>query len=309
MAQRELTPTSARKALLASNPVGLVPIHWTSPLPRADDLLAEIHRLDFDGIQLGDQLEGEHPIHPDLLARHRLRVAEVYVALPCSPSGPSDEALELGRSQLERLKEVGGDMLVASLEASPDRDEVTGRAHSEGAPALTPAGWERLAELLEQLANEAAKGGNRLSFHPHAGTYVETPAEVDRLLAQIEGSQVGLCLDTGHCIVGGGDPVSTMDGYQDRLTHVHMKDVSPTTLGALHNGEISGLEEAVAARIFCPLGSGVLDLAGVLIGLDRIGYEGWLMVEQDSSWEPPAEASAISRRVLAWAQRHLGERQ
>lgn len=293
--------------LLASNPIGLVPIHWSTPLPRPDHLLAEIRRLGFDGVQLGDQLEGEGPIGPDLLARHQLRVAEVYAALPCSRSGPGEEALDIGRSRLERLKEMGGDMLVASLAGSHDRDEVAGRADSQSAPALTQSGWGRLSELLEQLAAATTESGHRLSFHPHAGTYVETPAEIDRLLAEVEESQVGLCLDTGHSMVGGGDPVAMIDAYRDRLTHVHLKDVSAATLGVLRSGEISGLEEAVEARIFCPLGSGTLDLAGVLIGLDRIGYEGWLMVEQDSSWEPPAEASAISRRVLAWAQRHLGE--
>lgn len=298
----------SRKGLLAANPVGLVPIHWQTPLPRPEELLAEVHRLGFDGLQLGDQIEHEGTVPPDLLTRHRLRVAEIYAALPCSPTGPDADALDVGRSQLERLREMGGEMLVASLDGSPDRDEIAGRADSQRAPALTDAGWDQLAGLLTQLASEAAETGHQLSFHPHAGTYVETPAEVDRLLTETDDSRVGLCLDTGHCIVGGGDPVAVIDHYANRVTHVHLKDVFPTVLEALRTGRVAGFEKAVTARVFCPLGSGALDLASVLLALDRADYKGWLMVEQDSSWEPPTEASAISRRVLAWAQRHLGER-
>ena len=44
----------------------------------------------------------------------------------------------------------------------------------------------------------------------------------------------------------------------------------------------------------------------VSTGLDAIGYSGWLMVEQDSTWLAPAEAAAIGGRVLRYAIRELG---
>lgn len=295
------------EGLLASNPVGVVPIQWRAPFPSPDDLLQELHRLGFDGIQLGDQFDAGDPSLPDLLTRHRLCVAEVYAALPCSPSGPDRSALEVGQSRIETLRALGGGMLVAAVDGSHDRDRLAGRAERPNGAQLTDLGWRRLGELLNRLASEANAAGLRLSFHPHAGTYVETPTETGRILAETDPDLVGLCLDTGHCIVGGGDPVAAIDRYAERITHIHLKDVSPMELDALREGETDDLTSAVAARIFCPLGSGVLDLAGVLLGLSRVKYEGWLMVEQDSTWGPPAEASAISRRVLAWAQRHLGE--
>lgn len=300
--------TRSRDGLLSRNPVGLVPIQWPAPSPSTDDFLAEIRRIGFDGIQLGDQVDEESPSLPNLLHHHQIRVAEVYAALQCSPSGPDPGALEAGRSRLETLKALRGDTLVAALDGTPDRDRIAGRAGAPNGVELTDSGWRRLGEVLDQLAGEAVEAGLHLSFHPHAGTYVETPTETHRLLAETDPSSVGLCIDTGHWIVGGGDPVAAIDHHAERITHVHLKDVSSMELNALTSGATAGLEEAVAARIFCPLGSGELDLAGVLTALDGVGYDGWLMLEQDSSWEPPAESSAISRRVLAWAQRHLGER-
>ena len=133
------------------------------------------------------------------------------------------------------------------------------------------------------------------------GTYLETPAEVDRLVTSTDPTRVGICLDVGHYIVGGGDPVLALQQLGDRVTHIHLKDVDPTVLARLSGGRLSGLGEAVDERIFTELGAGSLDLPGVLRTLDGRGYDGWLMVEQDSSWSPPSEAAAIGRRVLAQA--------
>jgi len=74
-------------------------------------------------------------------------------------------------------------------------------------------------------------------------------------------------------------------------------------LDDLRVGESAGLTGAVERRLFAPLGSGLLDLAGVVRALAAARYRGWLMVEQDTTWEPPVEAAAISRRVLEWACR------
>lgn len=71
----------------------------------------------------------------------------------------------------------------------------------------------------------------------------------------------------------------------------------------LRAGEIDGFGAAVRERIFTEPGNGVLDLDGVLRALDRIGYAGWLMVEQDSSWLSPTEAAAIGKRVVDFARR------
>jgi inosose dehydratase len=170
---------------------------------------------------------------------------------------------------------------------------------------MTDTGWDRLVALLRTVAAETRAAGVRIAFHPHAGTYVETPAEVDRLAAAINADTLPFCLDVGHYLVGGGDPVAALRQLGARVTHVHLKDVDPGLLDRLRRREIGSFGDAVRQRLFTELGSGVLDLDGVLAALAERDYRGWLMVEQDSGWPPPAESAAIGRRVLAHALRTL----
>lgn len=287
---------------LSQCPVGIVPIHWAVTRGEVEGLLAELRRLGYEGLQLGDTFPHGTEL-ASLLSRHGLRLAEVYAALPCTPDGPTEDALDIAQRRLDALDGAGGDVLVPAIDGTPDRDRWTGRAAGPEVPRLTDSGWAKLGDLVNHLSEETRSRGQRLAFHPHSGTYVETPAEVERLLEVTASSGAGICVDTGHVLVGGGDPVATIELVGDRLTHIHLKDVDPAVRAELRTGEIPSLTDAIAQRVFCPLGSGMLDLAGVLAALGAGGYRGWLMVEQDTSWEPPPEASAISRRVLAYALR------
>ena len=171
---------------------------------------------------------------------------------------------------------------------------------------LTDAGWDALLEMVHGLAAEAVAAGHRAAFHPHGGTFIETPAEVERLAAGLDPELIGICLDVGHYTVGGGDPVAALRELGDRVTHIHLKDVDPIVLDGLRSGTIGGFDAAIRARLFTELGAGVLDLDGVLAAAAGRDYDGWLMVEQDSGWGPPSESAAIGRRVLAAALRRLG---
>lgn len=293
----------------AASPIGVVPIVWNNadladlaaPFS-ADHVLDEIARLGFEGCQFGigfptgDALAGE-------LGRRGLRLAEVYAALPCTVDGPTANALQVGRERLRLLHEARGELLVAALDGSPGRSEAAGRAAGPDVPRLTDSGWRALAALLEQLAAEAKELGHPLVFHPHAGTFVEMPDELERLTELTDPDLVGICLDVGHWIVGGGDPVAALRRYGERVRHVHVKDVDPAVLGSLRRGDVPDFHAAIRARIFTELGSGVLDLDAVMAELMARHYDGWLMVEQDTCWGPPSEAAAIGHRVLTDALR------
>ncbi|MFL5680637.1 MAG: sugar phosphate isomerase/epimerase family protein, partial [Chloroflexota bacterium] len=117
-----------------------------------------------------------------------------------------------------------------------------------------------------------------------------------------------ICLDVGHWTVGGGDPVEALRRFGERVTHVHLKDVDAEVLAELRAGRLVDFGAAIRARLFTELGAGVIDLPSILGVLAARDYAGWLMVEQDSCWGPPAEAAAIGRRVLAAELRLLGSR-
>ena len=120
----------------------------------------------------------------------------------------------------------------------------------------------------------------------HCATFVEAPWEIDALMSRTEPSILGLCLDTGHCAFGGGDPVATLDKWRDRIWHMHLKDCDPA-IKARAAAEGWGYIEAVRQGVFCEL-------------LNASGYDGWLVVEQDvlPSMGSPAESAVRNRRYL-----------
>jgi inosose dehydratase len=289
--------------------IGVVPIVWnnvdvaglSAPVD-AEAILDEARRLGFDGVQDGVGF----PAPADLAVglRHRdLRLAEVYVTLTCGPDGPTVDALGRGRDGLARLHAAGGEVLVVALDMTDDRVARAGRAASPETQRLSDAGWKALADVLAVLAGEARSLGHPLGFHGHTGTYVETPEELARLASETDAGLVGICLDTGHVTVGGGDPVAMLRRLGDRVVHVHVKDVAGDVLARLLDGSLSDFFEALRARIFTELGNGVVDVAGVIDALEQRDYAGWLMVEQDTTWHPPSESAAIGRRVLEFALR------
>jgi inosose dehydratase len=148
---------------------------------------------------------------------------------------------------------------------------------------------------VKAAAELARSRGFEPTFHHHMGTRVQTPFEIERLLA---GTDVGLLLDTGHLTAAGGDPVAGLRDWRDRVDHLHLKDVRLDVLRTTRDWD-----EAWRSGVFCELGEGDVDVRGFIAELD--GYSGWLVVEQD--WIPSSEddaamqieAQARNRRWLA----------
>jgi inosose dehydratase len=124
-------------------------------------------------------------------------------------------------------------------------------------------------ERVNRAVERCRERGVDVVFHHHAGTAVESPAEIEELLAHTD---VGICYDTGHALVGGGDPLEVLRMCGDRIEHLHLKDVDPTKLDL-------PLDRAWEEGIFCPFGHGAVDFDAVLGELD--GYDGWTVLEQD----------------------------
>jgi inosose dehydratase len=296
---------------LASAPIGINQILWANDdlpdlTPPIDPLtiLDEIARLGYRGGQLGTTFPRGAALQAALDARN-LRIAEVYVALPCTPDGPTADAPALGRRALADLEAARGDVLVVALELTADRVGHAGRAGEPSTPALTDEGLKALAAVLDELGNAARSLGHPLAFHHHAGTYIETPLELDRILAATDPAVVGLCLDVGHYVLAGGDPVEAIGRHGSRIRHVHLKDVDHDVATRMRSGAIDGFLEGLRHRVFTELGRGELDLARVLGALADCGYRGWLIVEQDTTWRPPRESAAISRAIVDYALREL----
>ena len=289
--------------------IGTVPILWYNAADgvgwQGPAILDEIARIGYEGTQLGNDFESGPHLRDDL-ERRGLRLAEVYVPIPATVDGPTPDAMDIALACLARLHDGGGDVLCLAIDGSADRDARAGRASQPGTPAFTDRGWDSLASLFHAIADEAIRLGHATVFHPHAATYIETPNEIDRLARLTDPARLGFCLDTGHHLVAGGDPVAALRTLGERVRHVHLKDVDEAVLTRLQAGEYGRMGDAVRGGLFTQLGAGMLALDGVLGTLAARDYDGWLMVEQDMSLGPPSEAAAISRGVLATALRRLG---
>ena len=115
-------------------------------------------------------------------------------------------------------------------------------------------------------------------LHPHVGTMVETRSEVDRVLT---GSQIKLCLDTGHLLIGGTDPLRLAREVPDRISHAHLKDVDAALAARVQAGELT-YTEAVGKGMYTALGAGDIDIAGIVTALRGNGFDGWFVMEQDT---------------------------
>lgn len=226
---------------------------------------------------------------------------------------PSDEILrELG------LTAVGGFVPVVLHEGEPAVDldrfvaagadtvvlaAATGQDGYDTRPELDDASWKPVLTNLDRLAAAAQDRGLTAVLHPHVGTMVETPDDVRRVL---DGSAIPLCLDTGHLLIGGTDPVELAERNGDRIAHVHAKDVDAGMAAQVRRKERT-YTEAVAAGMYRPIGDGDVDFARVAAALGRHGYDGWWVLEQDTilAREPDGEGPVADVRRSAERLREI----
>ena len=165
----------------------------------------------------------------------------------------------------------------------------TGTDGYDARPVLDDAGWRTLLTHLDRLDRLAGQSGVTATLHPHVGTMVETADDVERVLA---GSGIGLCLDTGHLLIGGADPVALAAEHAGRIRHTHLKDVDATWARRVQSGEVT-YTDAVRQGMYRPLGQGDVDIAAIVGSLEGAGYDGWYVLEQDTILPGPLGAGEL----------------
>jgi inosose dehydratase len=226
-----------------------------------------------------------------LLARHGLGAVGGFVPVVLHDAGHDP------LPDVERALAGFGDARTLVLAA------VTGLDGYDERPALTDDDWRTLLANLDRVADHAAGRGVLATLHPHVGTVVEGPAEVDRVLA---GSRIALCLDTGHLLIGGTDPLALARAASGRIAHVHLKDVDGRLAARVRTGELL-YTDAVRQGIYRPLGTGDVDIPGIVDALTAASYTGWYVMEQDTilTAEPPPGTGPIDdvRTSVAFMER------
>ena len=182
---------------------------------------------------------------------------------------------------LDRTVEVqeatGGRILLLADMETPERARAAGSDARRQATAWDLETVERAAERLQRATDIVRSRGLNAALHPHAATHVESEEETEQMLSRTD---IALCVDTGHTIVGGGDPLALARRYRDRLRHLHLKDVDGAVLARLQAGEVD-MDEAWPLGIFCEFGQGVVPLREFL-ALDEVrSLDGYGVIEQD----------------------------
>ena len=256
---------------------------WERTVDRDDlvppeSLLDAVRELGFTAIELGPPgyFGADGASVREELGRFGLELVGAFVPLRLTADELrfDEDLVELARTLAILADQPAAVALLADA-GTPELFAVAGRPAELHRTTLRGADLDAAARRLAQAAERCRDAGVTAALHPEVGSFVESPDEIETFLERVE---LGLCLDTGHTLIGGADPVALARKWADRIRHVHLKDVSSDQLARLRAGEVD-VETAWEQGLFCPFGEGEVDLAGILAELRS--YDGWLVVEQD----------------------------
>ncbi|MEH3034434.1 MAG: TIM barrel protein [Aeromicrobium erythreum] len=240
---------------------------WGYQLP-AERVLADMAELGLGATEFGP--EGFLPADPAernaLLAQHGLSAVGGF--LPVVLHTDHDPLPEVDAFVDECVAAEAGVVVLAVA---------TGQEGYDDRPTLDEVQWKTLLGNLDRIADHVASRGLLAVVHPHIGTLVENAEETQRVL---DGSHIGLCIDTGHLVAAGADPVAIALANLDRVGHVHLKDVDATLAARVQSGELP-FSDAVSQGLWTVLGEGSVDVAAMISALQTHGYTGWYVLEQD----------------------------
>ncbi|WP_418601619.1 sugar phosphate isomerase/epimerase family protein [Mycolicibacterium sp. SCSIO 43805] len=236
----------------------------------AERVLTEMRDVGLAATETGPQgfLPGDPAALTALLQSYDLRCVGSF--LPVLLHDPAHDPVPETTAPLDALTATGAEVLVLAA--------ATGADGYDSRPTLDEQQWATLLANLDRIASVAAERGILAVLHPHVGTMVENRADVQRVL---DGSTVQLCLDTGHLLIGRTDPLQLAREVPGRIAHTHLKDVDAGLAARVQAGDIS-YTEAVRAGIYTPLGTGDVDIAGIVKALLDDGFDGWFVMEQDT---------------------------
>lgn len=267
-------------------------------------VLNEIVETGYEGTELGDW--GFMPTDPQKLSEEihgrNLKLLGAFVPVALKKPECHQSGIEVAVRTARLMAAVEGDLpfiVLADENGSiPERTKNAGRVTPE--MGLNDSEWQIFAEGAEKIASAVKKEtGLRTAFHHHCAGYVETPAEIERLMSLTDPSLLGLVFDCGHYRFGGGDPVEGLKKYGKRVWHFHFKDYHPE-FGKQGIAEGWGYFKSVSAGVFCELGKGDVNFPALLEELKKLGYEGWGVVEQDvlPGMGKPKESAKRNREYI-----------
>ncbi len=266
--------------------IGINPISWSN-----DDLptlggetplevaLTEGKAIGYQGFELGNKFPRQSVALRKVLSQHGLELVSGWYSGQLARRSAEEETRAV-EAHLQLLADNGAKVMVYGEVA----DSIQGNASPlyKRPRFFHREQWHAYADKLTALARYTLSRGVRLAYHHHMGAYVETPSDVDRLMALV-GDEVGLLFDSGHMSFAATDENAApamLAKHVRRVCHVHCKDVRPQVIRMARNRNWSFLESVINGAFTVP-GDGAVDFRTLLKLLHDNAYRGWLVVEAE----------------------------
>jgi len=269
--------------------VASAPINWgimehveLPPEYPYNRVLDEIKAAGYSGTELGPYgfLPADSAVLRKELANRHLTLCSAFVDIELGNKAAHKDGLAFVSRSAKLISEAGAQLLVLSDKITPARNATAGRRDDANQISWSDVEWEAAAAAIREIIKLCRALGLRVAFHHHAGSHVETPEEIDRLFSLFPPDELGLCLDTGHYVYGGGDTIGFLEKQVSRVWCVHLKDVYDEKSADARQKRMN-FHQAVRHGVFAPLGKGSIDFSRVISLLQRGNFDGWVVVEAD----------------------------
>ena len=283
--------------------LGIAPIAWTNDdLPELgkensfEQCISEMALAGFTGTEIGNKYPKDPEVLRPYLEIRNLNVASAWFSAFLTTK-PFEETAAAFIEHRDFLHAMGAKVIVVSEQGHSIQGldlPVFGKK-----PVFTEEEWKRLTTGLEQLGDLAHEKDMAIVYHHHMGTGVQTTAEIERLMAETDPRKVSLLFDSGHLVFSGEDPLAVFTAHQDRIKHIHFKDIREDVAKKVVAEEMSFLD-GVKAGVFTVPGDGMIDFKPIVAAIDASGYEGWVVVEaeQDPALANPFEYAVKARTYI-----------
>ena len=290
--------------------LGIAPIAWSNDdMPELggdttlEQCLSEASEAGFSGIESGGKFPKKSEELIPLLEKYNLNLCSGWYGANLRKNSVKEEISKI-QEQLKLFQDCKAPCIVfaevsESIAGDPNKS-------LSSRPQMDKEGWNEFCKKISEMGKFLEDQGMPLAYHHHMGTVIETQNDTERLLESTT-DHVKLILDTGHMLFAGGDSLQVAENFEERIIHVHCKDMRKNVLDKSLSQDYS-FRQAFLDGAFTVPGDGCIDYKPLLNFLKKINYEGWLVVEaeQDPAKANPLEYAKIGHSYLTNACKDTG---
>lgn len=285
--------------------LGIAPIGWTNDdLPELgaentfEQCVSEMALAGYSGCEVGNKYPREISVLKQKLSVRGIQICNAWFST-FFVDGKREETLAAFIKHRDFLHAMGAKVIGCSEQSRSIQG--TNKAVFDEKPVFNDEDWALMAEGYNKLAKLAAEKGMKVCLHHHMGTGIQTPAEIDRYMAEVN-DDVYLLFDSGHLYYSEGSQqamLNVLEKYIDRIVHVHLKDVRDEVVAEVKANKLSFLT-GVKKGTFTVPGDGVINFKPIFELLDKHNYRGWMVVEaeQDPALANPFEYALKGRQYI-----------